>query len=94
MEFAYPNADIAVVGHMHDNCYEKVFKGGKWHLAVRPGTYRVGTDLFETARGWGHGELGGSCALIYPNRLDTQPFNSLEEGINALSKVAGGVNKE
>jgi hypothetical protein len=84
MEFAYPNADIAVVGHSHWVANEKFNKGGKSHLAVRPGTYRSGTDLFELARGWGHGELGGSCTLIYPDKLDTQHFDNLEEGIKNL----------
>ena len=84
MEFGYPNADIAVVGHQHKTASEKFMKGGKWHTAVRPGTYRVGTDLFEKARGWGAGQLGGVCSLLYPDHKDTETFMSLEAGIDRL----------
>jgi hypothetical protein len=86
MEFAYPNADIAVVGHSHWKAHEKLNKGGKDHLAVRPGTYRSGTDLFELSRGWGHGELGGSCTLIFPDKLDTEHFDTVEKGVDALQR--------
>jgi hypothetical protein len=84
MEFAYPNADIAVVAHSHWKAHEELNKGGKDHLAVRPGTYRSGTDLFELARGWGHGELGGSCTLIFPDKLDTEHFKTVEKGVDTL----------
>jgi len=87
MEYLAPNADVAIVGHNHQVANEKFFKGGKFHLAIRPGTYRVGTDLFENARGWGHGELGGSCVVLYPDRHEMLAFDKLEEGIGYLKQV-------
>ena len=82
MEYHYPNADVAVVGDFHKSAFEKFNKGGKTRLVVRPGTYRVGTGLFENNRGWGKGDLGGSCTVFYPDKHDFQAFNTLEEGIN------------
>jgi len=87
MEYGYPDADVAVVGDFHKAGFEKFIKGGKTRLAVRPGTYRVGTDLFEKNRGWGSNELGGSCTLFYPDRHEVLAFDKLEEGINYLETI-------
>ena len=86
MEYGYPNADIAVVAHSHKKVFEQFTKGGKWHTAVRPGTYRVGTDLFEKARGWGAGEIGGSCSVIYPDKLEVKQYNDIDIAIDDLKR--------
>lgn len=92
MDFEFPSADIAVVGDMHKAGYEKFFKGGKERLAIRPGTYKVGENLFEKNRGYGQADLGGSCTLFYPDKHKMLPFDKLEDGVeylNALMVVKG-----
>ena len=89
MEYAYPNADIAVVGHSHVKAEEQFFKGGKWHTAVRPGTYRIGTGLFEKARGWSYGQIGGSCSMIYPDTLEVKHYNEIDRAVSDLKRELG-----
>jgi len=87
MEYVYPDADVAVVGHSHVSAHEKFKKGGMWHTAVRPGTYRVGTGLFEHARSYSSGDIGGSCTIFYPDKHDALTFDRLEEGIDYLQNI-------
>lgn len=87
MEYAYPDADTATVGHSHVIGFEEFQKGGKLRLVGRAGTYRVGTDLFEQARGWGHGQIGGLSYLFYPDRKLVQPFRSVDDGVDYLKNL-------
>jgi hypothetical protein len=86
MEYAYPDADVAVVGDFHVKGHEEFKKGGKWRTGIRPGTYRVG-GLFELNRGWGKGQLGGSFTVFYPDQHKTLTFDVLEDGISYMNTV-------
>jgi hypothetical protein len=88
MEYAYPNADVAVVGDFHVKGHEEFKKGGKWRSVVRPGTYRTG-GLFEQNRGWGKGTLGGSFTVFYPDEHKTLTFDKLEDGISYMQLLQG-----
>ena len=87
MEYAYPDADVLVCGHTHDAGFESLTRGGKERIIFKAGTYRLGTGLFEKARGYGGGQLGGTCALFYPNERKIQPFRYLEDGVSYLNTL-------
>jgi len=78
MDFEYPDADIAFLGHVHQ-CEGLHFeKGGKDRVAVIGGTYKD-TDTFARKHGIG-GRSGspGWAVALWPNERRLQLFKDLK----------------
>jgi len=84
MEYRYPNADIAVVGHHHILAVEEFIKGGKDRIAIRPGTYRS-KGHFEKRHGWAVPPQEGMAAvMLYPDKKKMKGYKYFEDAIEDL----------
>jgi len=67
MDFEYPQADIAFLGHTHQSEVTMFEKGGKERLAVIGGTYKLEKDEWAAKRGIGmRSGQPGHVVFLYP----------------------------
>ena len=87
MQYGYPDADVAILGHTHQAAMEQFYSGGRQRLAVVGGTYKL-DDQWAKRRGIAtHGERGGLGILFYPDRHEFVPFLHLEDGVRYLQAL-------
>jgi len=87
IQFGYPEAECALLGHTHQASIEQFYMGGKERMAVVGGTYKL-DDQWAKRRGINdRAERGGLGILFYPKEHRMVPFLKLEDGIEYLNKL-------
>lgn len=78
VEYEYPSADLAFLGHTHQSTYEHFDRGGKPVVAVNGGSYKL-DDPWAKKRGIG-GRAGqpGITAMLFPEKKQIQMFKDIE----------------
>jgi hypothetical protein len=93
LDFEYPTADLAIIGHEHVAEILEFQKGGKRRIGIHPGCYKL-HDMWARKQGIsGRGEEGGACVLFSPKEHKMIPFMKLDDGVeylNCLTKIYEG----
>lgn len=82
MDFEYPHADIAFLGHTHQAEALYFEKSGKKKIGVIGGTYKILDDRWAAQQGIGrHPGTGGMCVALYPHekRMVLADIETLQE---------------
>lgn len=88
IQFDYPDADVALLGHTHQSSIEQFYLGGKSRLAAVGGTYKL-DDQWAKRRGMtSRPDRGGLGILLYPDKREMIPFLQLEDGLEYLRTLA------
>lgn len=85
MDFEYPQADVAFLGHTHQSEALHFEKGGKDRIAVIGGTYKTDNDDYARKRGIG-GRAGspGNLLFLYPDSHRMAVIKDFDTGHQAL----------
>lgn len=87
IQWGYPEADCAILGHSHQASMEQFYMGGKNRLAVVGGNYKL-NDQWSKRRGINDNpERGGLGILFYPNERKMIPFLQMEDGVEYLNTL-------
>ncbi|MDD4957683.1 MAG: hypothetical protein PHQ61_08610 [Candidatus Omnitrophica bacterium] len=97
MEFEYPEADIALLGHTHNKAVEVFTRAGRVRVAGVGGTYKL-FDEHSPQSGLGFRNIGagGLCLALYPDRKQIVPFYTVEEAYQfyqSISRGKGAISK-
>lgn len=87
IQWGYPEADCAILGHTHQASMEQFYMGGKERLAIVGGTYKL-DDQWSKRRGIeDRPERGGLGVLFYPKEHKMIPFLKIEDGVEYLDTL-------
>lgn len=79
LEFEYPQADIAFLGHTHQSELLSFDWGGKERIACIGGTYKIRDDWMRHVGLGTHGGKPGNCVLLYPDTHRMIAIRDIEE---------------
>jgi len=85
MDFEYPNADIAFLGHTHQSEGLDFEKGGKDRVAVIGGTYKLDSDHWARKRGIGmRTGQPGHTVLLWPKEHRMEHYKNFDSAISYM----------
>jgi len=87
IQWGYPDADCAILGHSHQASMEQLYMGGKNRLAVVGGTYKLDDQWAERKGISDSKERGGLGILFYPKERKMIPFLQMEDGVEYLNTL-------
>lgn len=88
MDFEFPQADIAFLGHTHQSEVCMFEKGGRERLAVIGGTYKLQKDDWAAKRGIGmRSGQPGHVVLLYPDEHKMVAFKDFDAATSMMRSL-------